>query len=56
MLRRGATVYAVDGVSFSRNHDSLSRLINRETFLGQMDRALRHARQKDSQHASYNFV
>ncbi len=42
---------AQETLSFSRNHDSLSRLINRETFLGQMDRALRHARQKDSQHA-----
>ncbi len=38
-------------LSFSRNHDSLTRLINRETFLEQMNRALRHARQKNSQHA-----
>ena len=38
-------------LSFARNHDSLTRLINRETFLDQMDRALRHAQKKGSQHA-----
>ncbi|MAT92437.1 MAG: diguanylate cyclase [Halioglobus sp.] len=38
-------------LSFARNHDSLTRLINRETFLDQMQRALRHARHKRSQHA-----
>ena len=38
-------------LSFARNHDSLTRLVNRETFLDQMDRALRHARVKQSQHA-----
>jgi len=38
-------------LSFSRNHDSLTRLINRETFLNQMSRALRHAQLKNSQHA-----
>ncbi|MDH4039341.1 MAG: DUF1631 family protein, partial [Gammaproteobacteria bacterium] len=38
-------------LSFARNHDSLTRLINRATFLDQMRRALRHAQQKGSQHA-----
>ncbi len=38
-------------LSFARNHDSLTKLINRETFLDQMGRALRHAQQKHSQHA-----
>ncbi|MFV8816266.1 DUF1631 family protein [Haliea sp. E17] len=38
-------------LSFSRNHDSLTRLINRDTFLNQIDRALRHARVKNAQHA-----
>jgi diguanylate cyclase (GGDEF)-like protein len=38
-------------LSFARNHDSLTRLINRETFLDQMQRALRHAQLKDTQHA-----
>lgn len=38
-------------LSFSRNYDSLTRLINRETFLDQMERALRHSRLKHSQHA-----
>lgn len=38
-------------LSFSRNHDSLTRLINRETFLEQMGRTLRHAQLKNSQHA-----
>ncbi|TGD74565.1 DUF1631 family protein [Mangrovimicrobium sediminis] len=38
-------------LSFSRNHDSLTRLINGETFLDQMNRALRHAQLKNSQHA-----
>lgn len=38
-------------LSFARNHDALTRLINRETFLDQMDRALRHAQMKGSQHA-----
>lgn len=38
-------------LSFSRNHDSLTKLINRETFLDQMGRALRHAQLKNSQHA-----
>ncbi|MEP4146356.1 MAG: DUF1631 family protein [Halioglobus sp.] len=38
-------------LSFSRNHDSLTKLINRETFLGQMGRALRHAQLKNSLHA-----
>ena len=38
-------------LSFSRNHDSLTKLINRETFLGQMGQALRHAQLKNSRHA-----
>lgn len=38
-------------LSFGRNHDDLTRLINRETFLDQMNRALRHARLKNTQHA-----
>jgi diguanylate cyclase (GGDEF)-like protein len=38
-------------LSFARNHDSLTRLINRQTFLEQMRRALHHAQQKGSQHA-----
>ena len=38
-------------LSFARNYDSLTRLINRATFLNQMGRALRHAQQKRSQHA-----
>ena len=38
-------------LSFSRNHDSLTRLINRDTFVDQVQRALRHARARHSQHA-----
>lgn len=38
-------------LSFSRNHDSLTKLINRDTFLEQMSRTLRHAQLKNSQHA-----
>lgn len=38
-------------LSFSRNHDLLTKLINRETFLDQMARTLRHAQLKNSQHA-----
>jgi len=38
-------------LSFARNHDSLTRLINRETFLDQLQRALRHAQRKHAQHA-----
>ncbi len=37
-------------LSFDRNHDSLTRLINRETLLDQMNRALRHARRRASSH------
>jgi diguanylate cyclase (GGDEF)-like protein len=43
--------HAQKTLSFARNHDSLTRLINRETFLDQMQRALRHAQLKDTQHA-----
>jgi diguanylate cyclase (GGDEF)-like protein len=38
-------------LSFARNHDSLTRLINHETLLDQMSRALRHTQVKHSQHA-----
>ena len=38
-------------LSFARNHDSLTHLINRETFNDQIRRALRHAQLKGSQHA-----
>ncbi|MCB1842883.1 MAG: DUF1631 family protein, partial [Halioglobus sp.] len=38
-------------LSFARNHDSLTRLINRETFLDQISRSLRHSRHKRAQHA-----
>lgn len=38
-------------LSFSRNHDELTKLINRDTFMDQVQRALRHARAKHSQHA-----
>ncbi|MEM9256804.1 MAG: DUF1631 family protein [Pseudomonadota bacterium] len=38
-------------LSFTRNHDTLTKLINRETFYDQIGRALRHARLKHSQHA-----
>lgn len=38
-------------LSFARNHDSLTKLINRDTFLGQMERALRHAQHKRTEHA-----
>lgn len=38
-------------LSFARNHDSLTKLINRRTFENQMERALRHAQVKYSQHA-----
>lgn len=43
--------HAQKTLSFTRNHDSLTKLINRETFLDQMSRALRHAQRKHSQHA-----
>tara|TARA_R110000823_G_scaffold130015_15_gene258030 strand:- start:21976 stop:26007 length:4032 start_codon:yes stop_codon:yes gene_type:complete len=38
-------------LSFARNHDTLTRLINRETFLDQISRSLRHSRHKLAQHA-----
>lgn len=37
-------------LSFSRNHDSLTSLINRDTFTQQVDRALRQAHQKQNRH------
>jgi len=38
-------------LSFARNHDSLTKLINRDTFYDQMRRALRHSQLKHAQHA-----
>ncbi|GAB3277779.1 DUF1631 family protein [Parahaliea aestuarii] len=38
-------------LNFSRNHDQLTRLINRRTFEDQVARALRHADRKASRHA-----
>ncbi|MBK6738602.1 MAG: DUF1631 family protein [Haliea sp.] len=38
-------------LSFARNHDSLTKLINRKAFTEQMKRALRHSQLKHSQHA-----
>lgn len=38
-------------LSFARNHDSLTKLINKETFVDQMGRALRHSQRKRSAHA-----
>jgi len=38
-------------LSFARNHDSLTRMINRDTFIDQMQRALRHSQLKHAQHA-----
>lgn len=38
-------------LSFARNHDALTKMINYDTFLNQLGRALRHAERKNSQHA-----
>jgi diguanylate cyclase (GGDEF)-like protein len=38
-------------LSFARNHDSLTHLINGDSFLEQVGRALSHAKQHRSQHA-----
>ncbi|MFT4518999.1 MAG: diguanylate cyclase (GGDEF)-like protein [Halioglobus sp.] len=38
-------------LSFARNHDTLTKLINRETFVDQMSRALRHSQRKQTRHA-----
>ena len=38
-------------LSFARNHDTLTRLINRQTFVEQLERTLRHAQQHRTQHA-----
>ena len=43
--------HAQKTLSFARNHDSLTKLINRDMFLDQMRRARRHAQLKSSQHA-----
>jgi diguanylate cyclase (GGDEF)-like protein len=38
-------------LSFARNRDSLTKMINRETFNNQLARALRHSQLKHAQHA-----
>ena len=38
-------------LSFDKNHDSLTQLINRETFLNQVGVALKHAKTKHAAHA-----
>jgi diguanylate cyclase (GGDEF)-like protein len=38
-------------LSFDKNHDSLTKLINRAMFIDQMNRAFRHAQRKGTQHA-----
>ncbi|MFT6955301.1 MAG: diguanylate cyclase (GGDEF)-like protein [Halieaceae bacterium] len=38
-------------LNFDRNHDALTKLINRDIFLDQMKRTLGHAHRKASQHA-----
>lgn len=38
-------------LSFARNHDKLTKLINRETFAEQVGRALRHAQRRRTEHA-----
>jgi diguanylate cyclase (GGDEF)-like protein len=38
-------------LSFARNHDSLTKLINRDTFYDQVKRALHHCQLKHTQHA-----
>ncbi|MDA8752679.1 DUF1631 family protein [Halieaceae bacterium] len=47
----GALEHVQKTLSFARNHDRLTKLINRETFLDQLNRALRHAHRRGSQHA-----
>ncbi len=42
---------AQKSLCFARNHDSLTKLINRDTFLSQMKEALHHAQTRNSQHA-----
>lgn len=37
-------------LSFTNNHDSLTKLINQKTFTGQLDQALEHAKAKNSEH------
>jgi len=37
-------------LSFDKNHDDLTELINRETFLKQLDAALKHAKTKHAEH------
>ncbi|MEM1112710.1 MAG: DUF1631 family protein [Pseudomonadota bacterium] len=39
-------------LSFSRNRDSLTRLINHDTLLDQMRRALRHSQKRSSEHGA----
>lgn len=38
-------------LSFARNHDQVTRLINRDAFNKQLERALRHAQQHAAEHA-----
>ena len=38
-------------LSFDKNHDSLTRLINKETFLNQVELAIQHAKTKHANHA-----
>ena len=38
-------------LSFEKNHDSLTRLINRDTFMEQVEQALKHAKSKHADHA-----
>ncbi len=38
-------------LSFEKNHDSLTRLINRDTFMDQIEQALQHAKAKHANHA-----
>ncbi|MEP6391394.1 MAG: DUF1631 family protein [Halioglobus sp.] len=38
-------------LSFERNHDSLTKLINRETFIDQVQRAMRHSQRKSATHS-----
>ncbi|MEH6567698.1 MAG: DUF1631 family protein [Halioglobus sp.] len=42
-------------LSFDKNHDSLTKLINKRTFVDQLERALKHAQRKSSQHAVLNL-
>jgi diguanylate cyclase (GGDEF)-like protein len=43
--------HVTKSLSFEQNHDSLTQLVNRETFLTQVDTALNHAKSKHAAHA-----